>query len=238
MSSSPTGGEREVAPPRPTLVVTISSTYGAGGSVVGPDVAQRLGLPFVGSAVVPSTIAGGAMEGSEGAEGLAANERGDSVLRRLIVAAAEMPGFIGVALPEPAIGISEEERFKAENEAGMSQLLATTGAVIRGRGGAAFLGDDPRCFHVRLDGPLERRIRQAMRIEGIGEAEARARQAETDRVRSLYLRRFYDRDASDPTMYHLMLDSTVVPLAVCTDLIAIAAIEARAARGGAPAPST
>jgi hypothetical protein len=76
-----------------------------------------------------------------------------------------------------------------------------------------------------------------MRIEGIGEAEARARQAETDRVRSLYLRRFYDQDASDPTMYQLMLDSTVVPLAVCTDLIAIAAIEARAARGGAPAPS-
>ena len=119
----------------------------------------------------------------------------------------------------------------------MSQLLATTGAVIRGRGGAAFLGDDPRCFHVRLDGPLERRIRQAMRIEGIGEDEARRRQAETDRVRSLYLRRFYDRDALDPTMYHLMLDNTVVPLSVCTDLIAIAAIAARAARGGAPGPS-
>jgi cytidylate kinase len=236
MSSSPTGAEPDVAPTRPTLVVTISSTYGAGGSVVGPDVAQRLGLPFVGSVVVPSTIVG-AMGGSEGAEALAADERGDSVFRRLVVAAARMPGIVGVAMPQPAIGMSEEERFKAENEAGMSQLLATTGAVIRGRGGAAFLGDDPRCFHVRLDGPLERRIRQGMRIEGIGEAEARARQAETDRVRSLYLRRFYDRDASDPTTYHLMLDSTVVPLAVCTDLIAIAAIEARAARGGAPAPS-
>jgi cytidylate kinase len=148
-----------------------------------------------------------------------------------------MPGIIGVAMPQPSIGMSEEERFKAENEAGMSRLLATTGAVIRGRGGAAFLGDDPRCFHVRLDGPLERRIRQAMRIEGIGEAEARRRQAETDRVRSLYLRRFYERDACDPAMYHLMLDSTVVPLAVCTDLIATAADAARAARGGSPGPS-
>jgi len=221
-----------------TLVVTISSTYGAGGSVVGPEVARRLDLPFVGSVVVPSAIVGAATEGSEGAEGLAADERGDSVVRRLIVAAARMPGIIGVAMPQPSIGMSEEERFKAENEAGMCRLVATTGAVIRGRGGAAFLGDDPRCFHVRLDGPLERRIRQAMRIEGIGEAEARRRQAETDRVRSLYLRRFYDRDACDPAMYHLMLDSTAVPLPVCTDLIAIGAIEARAARGGAPGPSS
>ena len=233
MASSPTGGQAAGV----TLVVTISSTYGAGGSVVGPEVARRLHLPFVGSAVAPSAIVAAATERGEGAEGLAPDERGDTVFRRLIVAAARMPGIIGVAMPQPSIGMSEEERFKAENEAGMSQLLATTGAVIRGRGGAAFLGDDPRCFHVRLDGPLERRIRQAMRIEGIGEAEARRRQAETDRVRSLYLRRFYDRDACDPTMYHLMLDSTAVPLAVSTDLIAIAAIEARAARGGSPGPS-
>jgi hypothetical protein len=237
MGSVPTEAETGLGPSGATLVVTISSTYGAGGSVVGPEVARRLDLPFVGSIVVPSTLVGVALEGNGGAEGLAADERGDSVVRRLIVAAARMPGIIGVAVPQPSIGMSEEERFKAENEAGMSQLLATTGAVIRGRGGAAFLGDDPRCFHVRLDGPLERRIRQAMRIEGIDETEARRRQAETDRVRSLYLRRFYDRDARDPAMYHLMLDSTVVPLAVCTDLIATAARAARAVRGGAPGPS-
>jgi len=68
-----------------------------------------------------------------------------------------------------------------------------------------------------------------MEIEGIRQEEAERRLAETDRARSLYLRRFYDRDSRDPSMYHLVLDSTVVPLAVCTDLIATAA---RAARAG------
>ena len=77
----------------------------------------------------------------------------------------------------------------------MCRLMETTGAVIQGRGGAAFLGHDPRCFHVRLDGPRERRIRQAMEIEGIGEDEARRRQTETDRARSFYIRRFYGREA-------------------------------------------
>ena len=52
MASSPTGGQAAGV----TLVVTISSTYGAGGSVVGPEVARRLHLPFVGSAVAPSAI--------------------------------------------------------------------------------------------------------------------------------------------------------------------------------------
>ena len=37
-------------------VVTISATYGAGGSVVGPAVAERLGVPFVDRAI-PTRVA-------------------------------------------------------------------------------------------------------------------------------------------------------------------------------------
>jgi hypothetical protein len=182
------------------------------------------------SAVVPSALVAPATRAQEDAEGLGPDERGDSLLQRLIAAAARMPALIGSSMPQPSTGISDEERFREENEAGMCRLVATTGAVIRGRGGAAFLGDDPRCFHVRLDGPLERRIRQAMEIEGLSEGEARRRQAQTDDVRSLYVRRFYDRDVRDSAMYHVMLDSTLVPLSVCADLIATAARATRGAR--------
>lgn len=37
------------------------------------------------------------------------------------------------------------------------------------RGPAVALGDDPSVLRVRLGGPPERRLRQAMMIEGIGE---------------------------------------------------------------------
>ena len=36
------------SPPRPAVrLITVSATYGAGGSVVAPALAQRLGLPFL-----------------------------------------------------------------------------------------------------------------------------------------------------------------------------------------------
>jgi cytidylate kinase len=62
-----------------------------------------------------------------------------------------------------------------------------------------------------------------MTLEGIGEAEARRRQQETDRTRALYLKRFYNFDADDPHLYHLMIDSTVLSATTCTELITAAA---------------
>ena len=116
-----------------------------------------------------------------------------------------------------------EEQVRNEVESSIRALADSTGGVVLGRGGMAVLADRPGTFHVRLQGPKRRRIRQAMQREGIDEAKAARRLRETDRARALYLRRFYDCDADDPTHYHLIIDSTVVPVATCADLIAWAA---------------
>jgi cytidylate kinase len=62
-----------------------------------------------------------------------------------------------------------------------------------------------------------------MAIEGIDEATARERQGETDRARDLYVRRLYGRDAADQTLYHLWIDSTLLSVDTCVDLVAAAA---------------
>ncbi|HEX3540794.1 MAG TPA: cytidylate kinase-like family protein [Acidimicrobiales bacterium] len=196
-------------------LVTISATYGAGGSVVAPALASRLGVPFVDRLVVPSAV-------HQLSEGLSEDEREAGWLPRLIAAAARLPPVIGVSLPPPPDGLTEEERFRVENERLVCHLLESGGGVVLGRGAAAFLGRAPGCFHVRLDGPRDARVAQAARIEKISEDEARRRQAETDRTRALYVRRFYDRDNAGPALYHLLMDSTTVPLDGCVDLIAAA----------------
>jgi cytidylate kinase len=76
---------------------------------------------------------------------------------------------------------------------------------------------------VRLDGPVERRARRGAAWEGIDVDEALAHLTKTDAARSRYVRRLYGRDAADPSLYHLVLDSTVVSFATLIELIATTA---------------
>jgi len=64
---------------------------------------------------------------------------------------------------------------------------------------------------------------QGMRVEDIDEDEARRRQKSSDRARIDYVKHFYRADARDARHYHLVLDSTAVPLATCVELIVTAA---------------
>ena len=92
-----------------------------------------------------------------------------------------------------------------------------------GRAGAFVLRDDPRAFHVRLDGPRDRRIEQALRLSGSDRAEIERKLDETDRARETYVRHFYRADARDPALYHLTIDSTTLPLDAVVNLIVLAA---------------
>jgi cytidylate kinase len=202
-------------------VVTISASYGAGGLVAAPQVADALGLPYVERAVPAAVV-----QELAGREGLAPDEPDESWARRLIGAAARLPALIGTTMPQPEAGTDDVEVFRTENERRICALVEGRGGVILGRGAAAFLGRRPRCLHVRLDGPVDGRIARGMEMEGLDEDNARRRQQATDRARALYTRRFYDRDVCDASLYHLVIDSVTVPIGTCVDMITLAALAA------------
>ena len=54
---------------------------------------------------------------------------------------------------------------------------------------------------------------------------------ETDRAREAYVQQFSGVNARDATLYHLVIDSTALPLDGCVELIALAAA-VRSGRGG------
>jgi len=72
-----------------------------------------------------------------------------------------------------------------------------------------------------------------MTSDGIDRATAEARQKAEDRSRIEYVQRVYGVDGLDPALYHLMLDSTALPVDTCVELIVTAA----RARTGHPRPS-
>jgi cytidylate kinase len=208
-------------------VVTISATFGAGGSTIGPAVAERLGLTFVDRAI-PVTVA--AEIGCTLEEVLAHDDRAESGLGRLLAEAARLPGTalggMDVYLPERSVQPGE---FVARTGRIIRRPAEREGGVILGRGGAVLLADHPGALHVRLDGTRERRLAKAWESmdaasrSGTSQREVERMLDDNDRARAAYVKHFYGADPADPRLYHLVADTTRLPEPAAVDLIVTAA---------------
>ncbi|HET9071204.1 MAG TPA: cytidylate kinase-like family protein [Acidimicrobiales bacterium] len=205
-------------------VITISASYGAGGSVIAPRLAEALALPLVDrllTADVSAEAVGRLDEDPHSEEGLSEGERAASPGSRLFTYLARASGVYG--LSAPPLLVEPEEELRQQAEAGLAEIREGGGGVVLGRAGAVVLAERPRTFHVRLDGPPAARARQAAVIEGIPEERATERLAQTDRSRELWVRRLYRADPLDPGWYHLWLDTTAFGLDGSVDLLLDAA---------------
>jgi cytidylate kinase len=199
-------------------VLTVSATYGAGGSVVAPEVADRLGLPLVDRLVSPDLAHGAVASGEALSE---AEERATPGNRFFSYLARAAP--FGATIVPPLVDVDDDEVVRRRAEAPIAELRNGRGGVVLGRAAAVVLGDSPGTYHVRLDGPPERRAQKAALIEGIPLERAQERLTETDRARAAYVRRLYHADPSDRTLYHLLVDTTVMELAHVVELVVVAA---------------
>ena len=204
-------------------LITVSASYGAGGSVVAPALADQLGLPFMQRV---TTSEGHLAPPGPCDEQVTVEEVKATPVHRLLASFTEaMPA--GPTHSPPSTHY-QDQHLRGHGEAGIHRLLAAGGGVILGRAAAVVLGKD-RGYHVRLDGPAHRRVAQGAVVEGISEEEARARLRAADKARTAYVRRLYRCDPADPALYHLVIDSTAIPLDTVTELIVITA-RAHAAR--------
>ena len=213
MTSDPVDG-----PPGPAVrLITVSAAYGTGGSVVAPALAQRLGLPFLQRV---TTSEGHPAEPGPCDEQLTEEELKATPIHRLLASFTHsMP--VGPT-QSPLSARHQDEELRGSAEAGIHGLLAEGGGVILGRAAAVVLGKD-RGFHVRLDGPPARRIIQGATVEGISQEQASAHMQAADRARTAYVRRLYGVDPADASLYHMVIDSTAIPLDTVIELILNAA---------------
>lgn len=213
----------------PPTVVTVSAPYGAGGSVIGPRVAEALGVPFLDRAI-PTGVAERLSMPLD--EALEQDECPPHALDRLLHSFASLgPAVVGTPMH---VDLSQLTVADATEHV-IRERIASGGGVVLGRAGQVVLKDRPGTLHVRLGGPADRRVAQAMEIEGVDRATAERRLEQTDRAREQYLRQFYGADAKDASLYHLMLDSTAIDVDVCVAVIVQAA---RALHAGALAAAT
>jgi cytidylate kinase len=207
MASEQTGASEQ------TRLVTVSASYGAGGSVVAPALARRLGVPFM-HRVTTST---GGPAGSEPCTERLAREEQDLAPTHRVFASLAHAVPTGPTQSPPSVRY-QDESVRSQCEEVVRGLADTGAGVILGRGAAVALGKE-RGFHVRLDGPAGLRVVQGATIEAISEDQARRHLEAADRARTAYVRHLYRADPAEARHYHLVIDSTAIPLDVVVEII-------------------
>lgn len=91
--------------------------------------------------------------------------------------------------------------------------------VILGRGGQAILEDEPGVLHVRIEAPLDARVQRIQEQESVSQRAAQRTTDTRDRAAADYLKRFHSIDWSDPTLYHLVINTGRVDTEAAARLI-------------------
>jgi cytidylate kinase len=201
-------------------LVTISATYGAGGSVIAPRVAQRLGLAFVDRLTLGKDLPSlpGEPPGEQAGD---AEMEQDSARTRFLDGLALLSADWNI--PAPADPDELPDRVREKLGSRLLDLLDGDGGVVLGHAAAMALGRRAGVFHVRLDGPADRRVSRGAAWEGVDERTARKHLERTDALRHRYARRLFDADPRNPALYHLVLDATALGVDAAVDLVSRAA---------------
>lgn len=199
-------------------IVTVSAAYGAAGAEISRAVAERLDLAFHDRAI-PAQVAG--RLGVTVAEAEANDETVVSGLWRLVASLGTMPDPVGGVLPTATL--PDARAYRQQTERVLAEIADGAGGVVLGRAGALVLKDRPDALHVRLDGPVERRLELAAARSGRPREEVRREMEANDRAREAYVRHFYRCDPAEAVHYHLVVDSTAFGVDTVVDLVVTAA---------------
>jgi cytidylate kinase len=199
--------------------ITISSSFAAGGTNIGLDVATQLGLQFFDRAI-PVAVA--RKLNVDQKDAIAQDWKAPGRLERVLAALSSVSLPIGLPEMQGEIAASPS-RFKDATEEVLRQIADGEGGVVLGRASMVVLHGRPDVLSVRLSGPADARIAQMIALTGTDEATARAEQKATDDARAAYAQAFYGVRQDDPDYYHLVLDTTVISHETCAQIIIAAA---------------
>jgi cytidylate kinase len=242
-------------------VITVSRQRGSLGSYIALEVARKLDLQYLDREIIESVareagVSPDRVEAIEERAGRLAN------VLRLLGARPKLPKVASASLREmdtidARVG-ALMDRDGLTREAAISRIegaaqtlympqadyldLVTSviveyadrgQAMIVGRGGQMILRDRPGVLHVQVTGNFETRVYNIIQREGVKWREAAYRVRRADEQRAGYMRRFYNVDWLDSSLYDLVINTDRIPAKVAVETIvqATKAVEASARAG-------
>jgi cytidylate kinase len=216
-------------------VVTVSNQFGAGGPEVAKELAKRLGVDYLDKEIIHRI----ALEINVPEEKVAEFEaehhakfksffstifdldalKKKAKIREEELAEARYDDREKIPYHYQVDGWIDSEIYKQMIVKILSALGQRRGVVVVGRGGQCILQENPRTVHVRFVAELEDRVAWSAKRRGLSASAARDFVHKVDARSQDYLRFYFDCDPDVPTLYHLILNTSRIPLERCTDIL-------------------
>lgn len=220
-------------------VITISRQFGSGGDEIVERICENTGYLLFNKSILTRAAVESGLSDQEVVDYSEENYRVKNFFSRLFGSSRSVTQVRvwkedkeGVRFTEQII-LSEEHALALARKA-VETAYQMGSIVIVGRGGQSILKDKPGVLHVRIVAQLEDRILRVRNEPGFIDRAfddvLQARRAARDLIEASdaasadYLKRFYGVDWSDPMLYHLLVNTSLVDIKLAAEIIIAAAL--------------
>mgnify|MGYP002673719852 CR=1 FL=1 len=185
-------------------IITISREFGSGGRTIGKKVAEKLGIPCYDAEIIQE------MAKETGFAPDYVKEAGEY-----------MPGgVISTVLSNRVFGPTNEDILWDHQCNVISKLAEQKPCVIVGRCADYILQDKADCLKVFIHADMKFRAERIVNVYGEREQSPEERLLDKDKRRAVYHRFYTNMKWGHAQNYHLTLDSGVLGIDKCADIIA------------------
>lgn len=188
-------------------IITISREFGSGGHSIGKLVAEKLAYRFYDRALVDQV----------------AERSGFSpefILENGEYASARSSLLFALAAAGQYSGLSMQDRLYIEQAKIIEEFADTGRCVIVGRCADYILRDRTDCLHVFICADMKSRAERIVARYGQNEKSPEKRLMEKDQKRKVYYKNYTGRVWGEAQNYDLCLNSGVLGVETCAELIA------------------
>ena len=191
-------------------IITISRAFGSGGRTIGKEVAKRLGIPYYDKELVDKV----AEESGFHADFIEEAGEYAPVTNSFLFNIAVSPN------PMAMMGTMSMADQLFVCQTNVIRRLADEGpCVIIGRCADYILREREDCLHVFIHADMEHRSERIVRLYGETKQTPQKRLTDKDNKRRVYYRHYTNRNWGEAQNYHLSLNSGLIGVDKCVDII-------------------
>ncbi len=190
-------------------IITISREFGSGGRTIGKEVAAKLGIPYYDKELVEKVAVETGFDPSYIAE------HGEYAPSKNMFAYA----FTHIGTPGIMDGLSSADYLWIKQRQVILDIAEQGPCVIVGRCADYILKDRQDCLHVFIHASPDIRAERIVRLYGESEKAPKKRLDEKDGKRRINYKHFTGLDWGMSQNYDISLDSGVIGIERCVDII-------------------